>query len=36
MFGMGGCAEKVLVCVCGFDIEVCGDAVVFVKYDCNV
>ena len=33
---MGGRAEEILVCVCRFDVEVCGDGVVFVKYYCDV
>ena len=36
MFRMGGCTEEILVCVCRLDVEVCGDGVVFVEYDCNV
>ena len=36
MFGMGGCAEEILVRVCRFDVEVCGDGVVFVEYNCYV
>ena len=33
---MGGRAEEILVCVCRFDVEVCGDGVVFVEYNCDV
>ena len=36
MFKMGGCADEMLVCVCRFDVEVCGDGVVFVEYDCGI
>ena len=36
MFRVGGCAEEILMCVCWFDVEVCGDGVVFVEYYCDV
>ena len=36
MFRVSGCVEEVLMCVCRFDVEVCGDGVVFVEYNCDV
>ena len=34
MFRVSGCVEEVLMCVCRFDEEVCGDGVVFVDCTC--
>ena len=36
MLRVSGCAEEVLMCVCLFNVEVCGDGVVFVEYNCDV
>ena len=36
MFGVCGGAEEILVCVCGFDIEICGEGVVFIDRNCDV
>ena len=33
MFRVSGCVEEVLMCVCRFDVEVCGDGAVFVEYN---
>ena len=36
MFRLGGRAKEIFVCVCRFDVEVCGDGVVFVESYCDV
>ena len=36
MFGVCGGAEKILLCVCGFEIEICGEGVVFIDINCDV
>ena len=33
---MCGGAEEILVCVCGFDIEISREGVVFINRNCNV
>ena len=36
MLRMSRCAEEVSMCVCRFDVEVCGDSVVLVERNCDV
>ena len=33
---MCGGAEEILVCFCGFDIEICGEGVVFIDINCDI
>ena len=35
MFWVCGGAEELLVCVCGFDIEISGKGVVFINRNCD-
>ena len=35
MFGVCGGAEEIMVCVFGFDIEICGKVVVFINRNCD-
>ena len=36
LFGVCGGAEEILVCVCGFDIEIFGEGVVFIDRNCDI